>query len=83
MFNEDKDPLRVLYHIRADGWTVAVHNDYRLNGRHYTFWLFTKTLPCGVTVAVKGEGQADQQALAAVAAEIRRFDWDSITVRTR
>ena len=49
--------------IRARGWMVAVHNDYRLNGELYTFWLFTKG-----DRAVKGEGKCDAEALN----EVRR-----------
>lgn len=44
--------------IRAAGWMVAVHNDYRLEGELYTFWLFTKG-----ERAVKGEGKTDAEAL--------------------
>lgn len=44
--------------IREMGWAVAVHNDYRMNGRPYTFWLFTKN-----NRAVKGEGSTDVEAL--------------------
>ncbi len=44
--------------IRAAGWMVAVHNDYRLNGELHTFWLFTKD-----DRAVKGEGKSDAEAL--------------------
>lgn len=47
--------------IRATGWVVAVHNDYRLNGEFHTFWLFTKG-----DRAVKGEGRSDAEALNAV-----------------
>lgn len=32
--------------IRALGWAVGVHNDYRLDGRSHTFWLFTKGDRC-------------------------------------
>jgi cytochrome c556 len=57
--------------IRAAGWAVAVHNDYRLNGEPHTFWLFTKD-----GRAVKGEGKTDAEALsqvrAAIAAEAAR-----------
>ena len=49
--------------IRAAGWTVAIHNDYRLNGDPYTFWLFTKD-----DRAIKGEGQTDAEALGKVRA---------------
>lgn len=51
--------------IRALGWSVAVHNDYRLNGVAHTFWLFTKG-----DRALRGEGLTDAQALNAVRAEI-------------
>lgn len=44
--------------IRNEGWSVAVHNDYRQGGVPHTFWLFTKNDTC-----VKGEGQTDGQAL--------------------
>jgi len=47
--------------IRKKGWAVAVHNDYRLKGKNYTFWLFTKRNRC-----VKGEGKTDTEALNAV-----------------
>lgn len=53
--------------LRALGWTVAVHNDYRLNGLKFTFWLFTKD-----GRAVKGEGRTDAEALKAVADSIMR-----------
>lgn len=44
--------------IRARGWVVAVHNDYKVNGEPYTFWLFTKGNLCA-----KGEGKTDLAAL--------------------
>lgn len=44
--------------IRALGWAVAVHNDYKLNGVKHTFWLFTKG-----DRNVKGEGLTDAEAL--------------------
>lgn len=44
--------------IRKEGWMVAVHNDYRLDGVFHTFWLFTKG-----DRAVKGEGKSDTEAL--------------------
>ena len=46
--------------IRAAGWAVAVHNDYRLAGENHTFWLFTRD-----GRAIKGEGRTDEEALAA------------------
>jgi hypothetical protein len=51
--------------LRARGWTVAVHNDYRVGGRSYTFWLFTKNC-----IAIKGEGVSDSIALDQVRAAI-------------
>jgi hypothetical protein len=51
--------------IRGNGWIVAVHNDYRLDGHNFTFWLFTKN-----GHAVKGEGRSDAEALNIVRATI-------------
>ncbi len=51
--------------IRAEGWMVAVHNDYRLKGELHTFWLFTKD-----DRAVKGEGKSDEIALNEVRKKI-------------
>ena len=54
--------------IRAKGWTVAVHNDYRLNGEAHTFWAFSKG-----DWYVKGEGKSDREALNIVRKEIERI----------
>lgn len=51
----------MLADLRAQGWVVAVHNDYRLGGVHHTFWLFTRG-----GVALKGEGLSDAEAVAQV-----------------
>ncbi len=56
-----------LQRIRAAGWVVAVHNDYKVEFVLHTFWLFTKGNVC-----VKGEGKSDEEALAIVEREIRR-----------
>jgi len=48
--------------LRADGWSVAVHNDYRIDGRACTFWLLTH--PDGRYV--KGEGSTDAEALGKI-----------------
>jgi hypothetical protein len=58
--------------IRASGWSVGVHNDYRLNGLSYTFWLFTKPnfAGAGRDASVRGEGRTDADALEAVRANI-------------
>lgn len=50
-----------LFKLREDGWTIAVHNDYRLNNVSYTFYLFTH--PLGIWT--KGEGLTDIEALQA------------------
>lgn len=49
--------------IRAAGWNVAVHNDYRLHGKPHTFWLFTHAESGRF---VKGEGASDAEALREV-----------------
>jgi hypothetical protein len=54
---------------RSRGWSVAVHNDYRLDGVPMTFWLFTKD-----GRAVKGEGLTDNEALANVLVGIENVD---------
>ena len=53
----DKDGAALL---REAGWSVAVHNDYRLGGKAMTFWLWTH--PSGRWI--KGEGETDAEALA-------------------
>lgn len=55
--------------LRALGWTVAVHNDYRLQGQAHTFWLFTKG-----DFAAKGEGRTDSEALSKAMSEARRIE---------
>jgi hypothetical protein len=54
------DHRSLVAEARAAGWTVAVHNDYALNGHAHTFWLWTH--PDGRYV--KGEGRTDAEALA-------------------
>lgn len=51
--------------LRERGWSVAVHNDYRMMGESYTFWLFTKD-----GRAVKGEGRTDGEALDRIRAQL-------------
>jgi hypothetical protein len=55
-----------LARLRAAGWMVAVHNDYRQDGKLMTFWLFTRADETGKLIAVKGEGSTDDEALAQV-----------------
>ena len=58
--------------IRAVGWAVAVHNDYRQHGVAMTFWLFTRADPeptgdgDGHGRYARGEGPTDADALNAV-----------------
>jgi hypothetical protein len=59
----------ILRRLRAAGWRVAVHNDYRLRGRHFTFWLLTH----GSGRFVKGEGRTDAEALAKIEDEIDKL----------
>lgn len=67
--------------IRAKGWSVAVHNDYRLHGTSMTFWLFTKDNMCA-----KGEGSDDASALLLVLQEIDKLEareWKEVTGAAR
>lgn len=61
--------------IRAAGWAVAIHNDYRLNGKSHTFWLVTKADPedvaePGLGRYAIGEGRTDSEALNEIRALI-------------
>lgn len=56
----------VLGGIRDAGWSVAVHNDYRQNGEARTFWLFTHSSGKWR----KGEGRTDNEAIAAMLADL-------------
>ena len=56
--------------LRAAGLMVAAHNDYTLNGKRMVFWLLTYTPPPEKqafrdyrTIAFKGEGETDEEAL--------------------
>lgn len=51
--------------LRKLGWLIAVHNDYKLNGKNHTFWLMTKG-----NIALKGEGQTDKEALNQIREQI-------------
>lgn len=54
--------------LRKEGWSVAVHNDYKLNGENYTFWLMTKGNLC-----FKGEGKTDEEALNEIRETISNY----------
>lgn len=62
-----------LAELRNLGWSVAVHNDYRISGQDCTFWLLTHA--CGRWV--KGEGHTDEEALADCLRRIERFSMNN------
>ena len=47
--------------LRKAGWRVAAHNDYKLKGHWYTFWLFARG-----NEYVKGEGGTDAEAFSEI-----------------
>jgi len=55
----DDTSADILDALRRNGWMVAVHNDYRLDGVSHTFYLFTH--PAGIWA--KGEAETDVVAL--------------------
>lgn len=67
----ESPPARIdqLDWLRRNGWTVAVHNDYRIDGVPMTFWLLTH--PDGRWV--KGEGRNDAQALQAARDSMSKY----------
>lgn len=76
MSDLDADAIRTawaLQRLRHAGWSVAVHNDYTMEGIRMTFWLFTHTSG----VWAKGEGTSDLYALMHVEAQaeahLRKF----------
>lgn len=60
--------FKTLNELRANGWSVAVHNDYRLNGQQMTFWLMTHE--CGLYL--KGEGSSDADAIGQIEKQARK-----------
>jgi len=52
--------MNIMKELRKSGWTVAIHNDYRLRGKSMTFWLWTHELTGRY---IKGEGETDAEAL--------------------
>lgn len=59
----------ILARLRAKGWMVGVHNDYRLDKKTYTFWLFTKENVC-----IKGEAETDAEALVICTNQIDKYE---------
>lgn len=55
--------------LRKLGYSVAVHNDYKLHGIDNTFWLFTKVVN-NQLIAFKGEGISDIIALDIIREQI-------------
>jgi len=53
--------------LRSKDWLVAVHNDYRIGEKLFTFWLFTH--PSGTYL--KAEGPIDQLCLEAICDQVR------------
>ncbi len=60
---------QTLKDLRDNGWMVAVHNDYRLNGRDMTFWLMAHQSG----LYLKGEGPTDMDALMEIDAQARKI----------
>lgn len=58
--------------LRKLGFTVAVHNDYRMHDTDCTFWLFTK-LTNDKLIAFKGEGISDIIALDIIREQILKL----------
>lgn len=58
--------------LRLKGFKVAVHNDYVLNGEDFTFWLMTKKYN-NVTLAFRGEGKTDEEALNQIREQVINF----------
>jgi hypothetical protein len=58
--------LSQLEYLRRNGWSVAIHNDYRQNGESFTFWLLVDSE--GWTV--KGEGNTDAEAFAEIVSKL-------------
>ena len=58
--------------LRYQEFKVAVHNDYVLNGEEYTFWLMTKKYN-NVTLAFRGEGKTDEEALNQIREQVANF----------
>jgi hypothetical protein len=65
---------RALHYLRANGWCVAVHNDYRKDGTTCTFWLLVDSE--GWTV--KGEGLSDAQAFNQIILQLPEVEQSAI-----
>jgi hypothetical protein len=54
--------------LREAGWMVAVHNDYRQDGKFFTFWLFTHSSGRWLN----GEAGSDEDAVWNVYSKLYR-----------
>lgn len=59
--------------IRKAGYSVAVHNDYKMHNIDCTFWLFTKLIDDKL-IAIKGEGITDIIALDQIREQILKIE---------
>ena len=64
--------MQILDELRARGWTVAIHNDYRIGHDPRTFWLLTH--PNGRWV--KGEAETDEKAIRHCRDQIERYSFE-------
>lgn len=64
------DALTTLGNLRRCGWSVAVHNDYKIGKKSFTFWLMTRE----DGVFLKGEGKTDGIALDHIVAQLREMN---------
>lgn len=69
-----KNLTEMLKELRDEGWMVAVHNDYRLGGEAYTFWLFTNFR---TGTFVQGEARTDEEALRNIRLELLEREADA------
>ncbi len=63
--------------LRAKGWSVGVHNDYRLNGKAMTFWLMTHK----DGVYYIGEAETDAAALNIIRERVKVFEKNLVTAK--
>lgn len=59
-----------LKYLRRNGYTVAVHNDYRQNGNLCTFWILIDS----EGMSYKGEGNSDEEAFSEIVAKLPQVD---------
>lgn len=64
--------IELLDGLRAKGWDVTVHRDFKIDGKKMTSWLFTHSSG----VFVQGEAPTDAEALAICVEQAR--DWENV-----